>query len=218
MKTPAKPTGTPEPDTFAGATTGPRTASQGIRDQLLALDQDIYTAIAESSTPTLDEPFRRLSNAANNSRLWFGVAAGLAALGGPRGRKAAVTGVAAIGAASALANLAIKPLYRRARPDRFAARVPDARHVKMPESTSFPSGHSASAFAFATAVSSQLPIAGPPLLVLAAAVAYSRVHTGVHYPGDVLAGSILGIATGGMTAILASKVEDHLDSRCLLHH
>ena len=84
----AKPAGTPEPDTFAGGTSGPRTASQGIRNQLLALDQDIYTAIAESSTPALDEPFRRLSNAANNSRLWFGVAAGLAALGGPRGRKA----------------------------------------------------------------------------------------------------------------------------------
>ena len=52
----------------------------------------------------------------------------------------------------------------------------------MPRSTSFPSGHSASAFAFATAVGDELPLAWLPLHALAAAVTYSRVHTGVHYP------------------------------------
>jgi undecaprenyl-diphosphatase len=67
----------------------------------------------------------------------------------------------------------------------------------MPTSTSFPSGHSASAFAFAQGVSSVAPGLSVPLHAAAAAVAYSRVHTGVHYPGDVVAGSLIGIVTGG---------------------
>ena len=66
--------------------------------------------------------------------------------------------------------------------------MPRARQVRMPSSTAFPSGHSAAAFAFATGVGQVLPAAGVPLRVLAALVAYSRVHTGVHYPGDVLVG------------------------------
>jgi undecaprenyl-diphosphatase len=62
----------------------------------------------------------------------------------------------------------------------------------MPVSRSLPSGHSASAFAFAGAVGAAIPWASFPLHVMAAAVAYSRVHTGVHYPGDAVAGAILG--------------------------
>ena len=55
----------------------------------------------------------------------------------------------------------------------------------MPTSTSFPSGHAASAFAFAYAVGRRIPALAVPIRLLAAGVAYSRVHTGVHYPGDV---------------------------------
>ena len=76
----------------------------------------------------------------------------------------------------------------------------------MPTSTSFPSGHSASAFAFANAVAEELPVLGLPLRFLAGAVAYSRVHTGVHYPGDVLVGAILGSTVGGVTRDLARLV------------
>ena len=68
----------------------------------------------------------------------------------------------------------------------------------MPESSSFPSGHSASGFAFATAVGRQIPSLSFPLRVLAAAVAYSRVHSGVHYPGDAIVGSLAGGAVGLM--------------------
>jgi undecaprenyl-diphosphatase len=72
--------------------------------------------------------------------------------------------------------------------------VPLARRVRMPRSTSFPSGHSASAFAFATGVGQVLPRQAVPLHVLAALVAYSRVHTGVHYPADAIAGAVVGTA------------------------
>jgi membrane-associated phospholipid phosphatase len=69
----------------------------------------------------------------------------------------------------------------------------------MPASTSFPSGHSAAAFAFATGVGSVLPPAAIPLRGLGALVAYSRVHTAVHYPADVVAGALLGTVIAQLT-------------------
>jgi len=95
---------------------------------------------------------------------------------------------------AAVVNLGAKPLGRRSRPDRAVERVPVARHVRMPSSTSFPSGHSATAFAFATGVGHVLAPAAIPLHGLAALVAYSRVHTGVHYPADVVIGALIGSA------------------------
>ena len=100
----------------------------------------------------------------------------------------------AIGVASATANLAAKHLLPRNRPDRSA--IPATRDVRMPTSGSFPSGHTASAFAFATAVTADLPQLALPLYGMAAAVGYSRVHGGVHYPGDVVGGAVLGLAVG----------------------
>jgi undecaprenyl-diphosphatase len=67
----------------------------------------------------------------------------------------------------------------------------------MPLSLSFPSGHAASGFAFAFGVGRLEPRAGTALAALAAAVAYSRVHTGVHFPGDVVAGSLVGVVVAG---------------------
>jgi len=177
----------------------------GLRE-LGVVDQAIYSAVAGTPTPSLDEPLRRLSNAANNSRLWLGIAAGLAVAGGPAGRRAAVRGTAAIGVTSALVNLAVKFAWSRPRPDRAGAGVPDQRNVRMPSSTSFPSGHAASGFAFASAVGRDQPWLGLTLRFLAAAVAYSRVHTGVHYPGDVVVGSLIGASTGQAVAGLIDRL------------
>lgn len=77
--------------------------------------------------------------------------------------------------------------------------IPVARQVTMPRSTSWPSGHSASAFAFASGVGAASPQSGIPLGVLASLVAYSRVHTGVHFPGDVVVGSLMGVSLAQVT-------------------
>jgi undecaprenyl-diphosphatase len=169
------------------------------------LDRAIYGAVADSPTPSIDEPLRRLSNSANFSKLWIGIASGLAVAGGPPGRRAAATGLAAIGVASAVVNQGIKRLYPRARPDREGEGVPEERRVRMPDSTSFPSGHSASGLACAAAVAGQLPVVGAGVRFLAAAVAYSRVHTGVHYPGDAVVGSLVGAGVGGVVAAVAQR-------------
>ncbi len=163
------------------------------------VDAALYAALARTPTPSLDAAMIRLSRAADYSRLWLASAAALSLAGGPRGRRAAGLGVAALGVTAAIVNLCMKPLGRRRRPARAAQEVPLARHVRMPSSTSFPSGHTATAFAFATAVGRVHPQAAIPIRGLAALVAYSRVHTGVHYPGDVVAGALAGTTLAQLT-------------------
>ena len=176
----------------------PATNYGGALGELDHIDQAVYRAIAATPSPSLDLVLSRLSSAADHSKLWFAVAGALALKPG-RPRRAALLGVASIGLASATANLVGKGLVRRTRPDQAGVAVAADRLVQMPGSTSFPSGHSASAFAFATAVGDELPLAWLPLHALAAAITYSRVHTGVHYPGDVLVGSLMG--TGAAVAV-----------------
>jgi membrane-associated phospholipid phosphatase len=171
--------------------------------ELGRLDTAVYAAIAATPTPALDRGFRRLSRAADRSRLWMGIAALLAVTGGERGRRAAIDGIASIGLTSTVVNGALKPLSARRRPDRQTHRVPLARQVAMPQTTSFPSGHAASAFAFAAGVAAADPRAGIPVHALATLVAYSRVHTGVHYPGDVVAGAVTG---GALTPVAVRAI------------
>jgi membrane-associated phospholipid phosphatase len=182
------------------APAGPRATATGWRDELQALDGAIYAAIAASPTPTFDRALGRLSRAADHSKLWIAAAGLLAAGGGDRGRRAAASGLVSLGTTSAVVNIVLKPLGRRRRPDPAGAAVPLTRQVPMPWSTSFPSGHSASAFAFASGVAAAFPAAGVPLRGLAALVAYSRLHTGVHYAGDVVVGSLVGGAIGPMAS------------------
>ncbi len=182
-----------------------RRAAEGLRE-LGAVDRAVYSAVAATPTPSLDEPLRRLSDAANNSRVWLAIAIVLRMAGGEAGRRSAARGTVAIGVTSALVNLAVKSAWSRQRPDRSGLGVPVWRNVRMPASTSFPSGHAAAGFAFAAAVGRDQPWLGLTLRFLAAAVAYSRVHTGVHYPGDAVAGALIGEGTGQAVAGLMDRL------------
>ncbi|CAM5603212.1 phosphatase PAP2 family protein [Streptomyces griseorubiginosus] len=186
-----------------------RVARDLLRD-LAALDQALYEAVTVTQTPALDHALRRLSAAADHSKISFTIA-GLLAMFPGRPRRAAALGVAAIGVASASANLLGKRLVRRPRPHRAVDSPFPGRHVPMPQSASFPSGHTASAVAFAAAVGPALPVVTVPLGLLACAVGYSRIHTGVHYPGDVVAGAVLG--TGAAAVVLAAVGRQGLGRR-----
>lgn len=171
------------------------------------LDRSIYAAVATTPTPLLDGAMRRLSNAADYSRLSIASAAVLWLAGAQSGRRAAASGLASLLVTSAVANLLVKPFGRRGRPDRATDDATSARQVRMPASRSFPSGHTACAVAFASGAGRVLPAASAPLHVLAAVVGYSRVHTGVHYPGDVVAGAVIGAVTADITVgALADRI------------
>jgi membrane-associated phospholipid phosphatase len=179
---------------------GPASALSIVLTELGAVDRAVYDAVARTPTPSLDDPLRRLSNAANGSRLWLAIAAALAIFGGRRGRRAALEGVIAIGVTSASVNLLAKSVATRPRPERADPATFTARSIAMPASSSFPSGHAASAFAFAYAVGRHVPMLALPIRLLAGSVAYSRVHLGVHYPGDVAVGAIAGSGIASMVA------------------
>jgi membrane-associated phospholipid phosphatase len=175
-------------------------AARPLLDDVRRLDLALFRTIATTETPTLDEPMRRLSDAANNAKLWLVIAGIMGVVGGRTGRRAALTGVVAIALNSAIVNIPIKLAGGRPRPDRDAAQVPEERRVTMPDSSSFPSGHTATGFAFAAAIAGTAPGVAWPARVLASIVGYSRVHTGVHYPGDVVVGALIGTTIGESVA------------------
>ena len=168
-----------------------------------SLDGRAYERVSALRSQVLDEVLPRLSSVADHSVLWVAVACALAAIGGRRGRRAAVRGLATVAVTSAVVNVPLKLLWRRPRPE--VSDVVEAL-VRRPRSFSFPSGHSASAFAFAAAAGAELPGLLPPLLVVAGAVGWSRVHGRVHYPGDVLAGAAIGTAVALTGAPIAVRV------------
>lgn len=138
----------------------------------------------------VDTALRLLTRSANHGRLWFAIAAAGALFAG-RYRRAAVRGAGALSVTSFLVHTVLKPATRRDRP--LIERTPVVRRLsRAPRSTSFPSGHAASAAAFATGAALELPASAAVLAPLAAAVGYSRVRVGVHHVSDVVAGAAFG--------------------------
>ncbi|GGL25415.1 phosphoesterase [Planomonospora parontospora subsp. antibiotica] len=175
-----------------------RVGTMRLRERLGRMDRRLFAAVAGARLPGLERVVPALSRAADNSLLWAGIAGTLAVSGRRPLRRAATRGLLAVSLASPLVNLVGKQAFRRNRPSPDG--LPLARLVRMPLSASFPSGHSASAAAFAAAVAMEAPRAvAVPVGLLAAGVCFSRVYTGVHYPGDVLAGAAVGVAAGVLT-------------------
>ncbi|MGW1541576.1 phosphatase PAP2 family protein [Streptomyces sp. NPDC002309] len=163
-----------------------------LRERLLALDNRLFEFAAARDWPAAAPVLPRLSRAANHGLLWFAAAGVVAASRTPRARRAAVRGVASLALASATINTIGKRSVRRTRPVLDA--VPSVRRLRrQPITTSFPSGHSASAAAFAAGVAMESPAWGAAVAPVAFSVAMSRVYTGVHFPSDVLAGAALGV-------------------------
>ena len=174
--------------------------------RLRRLDRRAMERAHDVRTPVLDRVLVRLTTAANYWRLWLAAAGVLAAFGGSRGRAAASRGLLALVIAGVTANGPAKLAARRRRP--HASSRPAL--IRVPRSTSFPSGHSAAAFAFAAGVCSEWPALTPVLGPLALAVGYSRVHTGVHYPSDVAAGATIGVGSAAVAALIMRRARTRM--------
>jgi undecaprenyl-diphosphatase len=149
-------------------------------------DEELERWQAAHRAGVLDPVFEGLTYAGTYGLLWLGLAA-LAALGWRRPQVFVATLVA--DGVGELAADVLKAAIPRSRPPGHAL-------VARPHSHSFPSGHATTSFACAAVLALALPRLRVPLALLAAAVAWSRVYVGVHFPLDVLAGAVLGTALG----------------------
>ncbi|MGY2083176.1 phosphatase PAP2 family protein [Blastococcus sp. SYSU DS0539] len=158
------------------------------------LDARLHSLIGALPTSPADRWLRRLSTAADHGALWVLIGLVLSTQPGPL-RRGALRGAGSMLVSSGVVNAVLKRAFGRVRPD-LANLVTERRLRREPGSLSFPSGHASSAAAFVTGLALESPGAGAALAPVALAVGYSRVHVGVHYPGDVLA----GFAVGGAVA------------------
>ena len=156
------------------------------------------------TSPALDPCLIFLGRINDYGVVWLVLLGALAALGGKTGRWAALAGLAALVVGLASSEV-LKSLVMQPRP--FLS-LPDVRLlVSPPSSYSFPSVNATYAFAASSGASltarrllGRLPVWGWGFLALAVAVSYSRVYVGVHYPGDVLGGAIIGTSIGWLVA------------------
>jgi membrane-associated phospholipid phosphatase len=139
--------------------------------------------------PALDRAAKLLGKTANNGAGWFATGAALAAADAPRRRAWATC--AALGPVAIGLNYGIKLLVRRPRP--VLEGLPPLGGA--PSSLSFPSAHSTSSFAVATAMT-RVDRRAALAFIPAVAVAAGRPYLGMHYPSDVAVGVLLGVGLG----------------------
>ncbi|WP_189717878.1 phosphatase PAP2 family protein [Streptomyces phaeofaciens] len=132
---------------------------------------------------------------AEHTKLWWGAAAALSTTGW-RGRRAATAGLASMAVAELASNCVLKQMWHRRRPPKEWISHKEVHD--RPDSSSFPSGHTAAGVAFSTAVAAVWPWAGAVCSVPAVIVATERVHTGAHYPSDVAVGAATGLAAAAL--------------------
>ena len=161
---------------------------------LQQMDMDVLMWLQENLRQEgLDQVFSFFTRLGNNGELWIALLVVLFII--PPFRRMALTAAVSLISSALLVEFVIKPLVARVRP---YVTVKGLFSLVGPErSYSFPSGHSATAFAVAYVLARMLPVKyGAPILLLAALMAFSRLYVGVHYPTDVLVGVMVGVLVG----------------------
>jgi len=163
-------------------------------------DTSLLHYVIQLRRPWLDDVMILASALGSAGFLWWAMALITGVF--PARRPAAWRLLLALGFTLLINDFALKPLFARPRPFETipALTVIDAR----PVTPSFPSGHAAMAMAGAIAGSRMLPFSGWVLWPLGVVVAISRVYAGVHWPSDVIAGAIVGVACAWF--VLGGKV------------
>lgn len=165
---------------------------------LKAFDINLFMQINHGlHNPFFDWLMPAISKAGQGGLLWVGLGLVLIVIGRPDTKKAALLMLTALVAGYLAGDEVLKQIIQRPRPFETIAGV--NLLVAPPGSYSFPSGHATAAFASSLVLARKIPALFLPVLILACVMAFSRVYVGVHYPLDVLAGSILGATCAALT-------------------
>jgi undecaprenyl-diphosphatase len=166
------------------------------------IDRRLFRLINDLPHTTTSDRYVSVLSDLGEGLGWVAGGAALAILGGPKGRRAGFAVAAASLSATYVVQQRVKPLFRRVRP--FVNREAHVVGLRPPDH-SFPSGHTASSFAAATALAFFYPRAAPLAYTLATGVGVSRVHLGVHFPSDAAVGGVIGIGIGTFSAWLFKR-------------
>jgi len=172
---------------------------KGVARRIRELDRALFRAVFGVKWAPLNTVMRAFTVAGTAGALWGFVAAAAFLLTGLEPPRLLIPWVAI--AASWTAAEAAKYLFNRTRPFLWDTEI--APLIKTPSSSSFPSGHSATAAAGALTLSVLYPPLAPALVPAALLVVLSRVYLGVHFPFDVLAGVLIGLATSAVVFAVA---------------
>lgn len=170
-------------------------------DAVTQWDYTILQAIQSIQNDFLDVVMKFLSYMGEMGAIW--VIISLILICSKKTRAMGVMALCAMITGVLINEVAIKNIVCRPRP--FVTFPDIIVNVKPPESFGFPSGHSCSSLAAATVLMLRDKRFGIPALSIAALIVFSRMYNGVHYPTDVLCGSLLGILLGVLTVIIFTK-------------
>ena len=171
-------------------------------DRLESFDARVDDWVDTRRSPPLDHLFYGLSAAADHGMLWHAMGVGRAIA--RRDPREALWFSAALGVESALTNGLIKSMFRRVRPQQhFQHDEPLPYGMRRPITSSFPSGHAATAFMCAGILADRRTAIG--WFTLAGLVATSRVYVRMHHASDVAAGAALGLALAPVARVVLGR-------------
>jgi undecaprenyl-diphosphatase len=195
-----------------GVASDTRRGRRQLRDELFkrlgplqAVDTFVFLQINQLPHGKLSDRFlTRLSSMMTSGTGWLLFLLLATLVDRQRGWKATRAVAPALWLATATVEHPIKKWFRRRRP--FISLIEAIIVGRKPGSYSFPSGHSAAAFAGALLLAREYPAGARGFFGLASLVAFSRIYLGVHYPGDVLSGSLLGMLLARIYSRLFRRV------------
>ena len=167
----------------------------------MTFDWDILNWIQTLHTPAGDVLMPYISLLGDGGMIW--IIAGIVLTIFPRTRNIGIAVLIALILDVILCNGILKPLVARIRPCDIDTTV--QLLIARPTDFSFPSGHTASSFAAASALFMQKSRFKIPALVLAVLIAFSRLYLFVHFPSDIAAGALVGIMCGAAGSYIAEK-------------
>lgn len=162
----------------------------------------ILYAIQNLRSEYLDKIMIIITSLGNLGIFWICV--GLLLLIGKKTRKTGITVIIALILCFLVGNIILKNTVKRDRPSWIDNSIDIL--IDNPKDYSFPSGHTEASFAAAMAIYLNRKKEGILALILAGAIAFSRLYMFVHFPSDVVGGMIIGCIIGIMANIIVNKV------------